>query len=500
MSAFQKILQPVLILLAGLLAGCGGGSGDGTTAGIGGTGQIASGTITGFGSIFVNGIEFLDIDTATCVIADSDSTGACQANLQLGMVVEVTGTVNGTIGNATQVVFDNDVEGAVTGISTPAAGDVIRTFTVLNTAVQVDSASTKFSGGIDFENLSNDTVVEVSGFFDDAGVLQATYVEGKGSLTLGVTEVEIKGTVSAASANGASRVGDTFTIEDSNGTNNITVTIVIGTDLSDMPGGVVSNGTLVEVRGTITSATTISASRVEPEDSSIGDDGDEVSIEGLITDFVSQSNFRVDGQLVDAGTATLSPGTLVLENGVKVEVEGTISGSTLISDEVEARGNDIKIEARVSAKDENANTVTVQFAGGDPLAIRLNTQTQMEDKTGAAQGFKLSDIQAGDFLEIRGFLDADPMVRVVASELRRNDVNDDILQGPVDSVVTGSSVTILGVTFSSDGNTEFEINDSGSDRATFYATVKPGCVVKIQDGDLPSTSPDGFADEMDLEN
>lgn len=498
MSAFQKIVPFVLIVFAGLISSCGGGSGGVITAGIGGTGKIASGTITGFGSIFVNGIEFLDIETATCVIDDRDSTGNCQANLQLGMVVEVTGSVNGTTGNATQVIFDSDVEGAVSGIPVLNPGDITRTFTVLNTRVQIDSASTKFSGGVAFDTLADNDVVEISGFLDNTGVLQATYVEGKGSLTFGVTQGEIKGIVSGAPATGAG-IGDSFIMNNVNGTNNITVTIAAGADLGAMPGGVVSNGAQVEVRGTVTTATTLSANRVEPEDSVIGSDGDDLSIEGLITDFVSQANFRVDGQLVDASTATLSPATLVLANGVKVEAEGTISGTTLVATEVEARGGDIKIEATVDAIDTTANTVTVRFFGGT-LTVLVNNQTQMEDRTGMVSNMTLSDINvaAGDFLEIGGFIGTSG--NVIASELRRDsaaNASNDILQGPVESWNAGSDVTLLGITFFSDINTNFEDeNEAGINSSDFYTALSAGRQIKVRD----DITADGIADEMDLEN
>ncbi|HEC28700.1 MAG TPA: hypothetical protein ENI65_03820, partial [Gammaproteobacteria bacterium] len=48
-----------LIITAVMTVSCGGGGGGGTqTAGIGGTGVTSGGTVTGFGSIFVNGIEY----------------------------------------------------------------------------------------------------------------------------------------------------------------------------------------------------------------------------------------------------------------------------------------------------------------------------------------------------------------------------------------------------------------------------------------------------------
>ena len=59
------------LLLVVFIAACGGGSGGGGTVasgGIGGTG-VTSGTVSGFGSIFVNGIEF-DTDGASRDVDD----------------------------------------------------------------------------------------------------------------------------------------------------------------------------------------------------------------------------------------------------------------------------------------------------------------------------------------------------------------------------------------------------------------------------------------------
>ena len=521
MRAFHQLLQSTFIALAVLLAGCGGGSGGGSVAsgGIGGTGQIASGTITAFGSIFVNGIEFKNIGTATCTIDGTSVLGSnCQSSLQLGMVVKVNGTFDSTTGagTATQVVYNNDVDGPVSNILPTTANlgpaDVTRTFTVLNTKVQIDSASTKFistTGTKGFSNLADADVVEVSGFFDSNGLLHATYIEVKPTFS-NTTKVEIKGSVSITNpVGGASAAGDSFVVT---GTNNIPINVVIanssqvpgGADLSDMPGGVVQNNTLVEVRGTYDSATkTITADRVQPDDTSIGGDGDEVNIEGLVTDFVSQSNFKVAGQQVDATSAIFSPLTLMsqLANGIKVEVEGNISGTTLNATKVESRGNDIKIEARVS-KNPVGNTVTVQFASGGTLVILVDNQTQMEDKFGPApiQKFHLPDITKDDFLEIRGFINTDTMIDVTASQIRRTTLDDDVLEGPLDSASgVSNSVSILGVNFTTDPvNTDF--SGSGvSDSTTFYNNAQGGCIVKVEDGDVPTTYPNGIADEISLE-
>ncbi|MFO1193798.1 MAG: DUF5666 domain-containing protein, partial [Rhodoferax sp.] len=69
------------------------------------------GPITGFGSIIVNGITY---DTQTAAITTSDSP-----SLQLGMTVEVTGTVQAglTTGTATSVVAAADLRGTIDTLS-----------------------------------------------------------------------------------------------------------------------------------------------------------------------------------------------------------------------------------------------------------------------------------------------------------------------------------------------------------------------------------------------
>ena len=71
-----SLLVAVSVFLAFMIPGCGGSGGGGgidglAGGGIGGTG-ITSGTVTGFGSVFVNGIKFETAGTSFDV--DDDPT------------------------------------------------------------------------------------------------------------------------------------------------------------------------------------------------------------------------------------------------------------------------------------------------------------------------------------------------------------------------------------------------------------------------------------------
>ena len=100
------------------LAGCGGGS-DGV--GSGGTGTFSSGTITGFGSIIVNGVRY---DDSGSRVLDAGGRTRSSADLRLGMVVEIeaseirTDPVSGRrTASASSIRYGTEIEGPVEALS-----------------------------------------------------------------------------------------------------------------------------------------------------------------------------------------------------------------------------------------------------------------------------------------------------------------------------------------------------------------------------------------------
>ncbi|HSH07907.1 MAG TPA: DUF5666 domain-containing protein, partial [Burkholderiales bacterium] len=111
------------------LAACGGGGVDGGTGGTG----VSSGTVTKFGSIFVNGVEF---STSGATFRRDDNPSS-EGELKIGMNVEVRGSIaSSTSGTATLVEVEEAVRGpleaAPTG--TPSTG---ATLVVLGQTVHV---------------------------------------------------------------------------------------------------------------------------------------------------------------------------------------------------------------------------------------------------------------------------------------------------------------------------------------------------------------------------
>ena len=462
-----------------LLTACGGGGG--TIAGIGGTGITASGTITGFGSIFVNGVEY-ETGSANIVV---DDTIVGEGDLQLGMVVTVTGTLDagGTTGTATMVSFDDYVQGPVETVPVDPTGDGQQLeFGVLGVTVLADMTATVFDNGVTFATLVQGDYIEVSGFADAAGVLHATRIEGKGAFTAGLSEVELKGVA-------ANVMGNTFDI------GSIDVNTA-GADLSGVPGGVVMAGMQVEVEGTLT-GTTISASEVKENDDLPDGDLDKASIEGIVSDFVDNSSFRVAGQPVDASGASFDPPTLTLANDLEVEVEGPIVGGILQATEVEARGGDVKLEAAVQGVSQAASSITLQYATGT-VTVLIDNQTSLRDDLGVFDPYTLGDVTATDFLEIQASLDGSG--NLIATEIRRDTPEDDILEGPSTSC-DGTSITLFGVSFTLLNGTTVFANENEqqvyADAAAFCADVNTrGLFVKVRDDAVA----DGIADEAELED
>jgi hypothetical protein len=472
------------------IAGCGGGGGGGgglAGGGIGGTGIVASGTITAFGSIFVNGIEFetdganRDVDGEISVSDGTDD----DAVLGIGMVVTVAGTLNddGVTGTAENIQYDDAVQGPVQGAIIDV-DQLTRSFSVMGLSVTMHKINTVFAN-VTFDTLQPDDLVEVSGFFDAAGALLATRIERKTG-----SEIEVKGIVTGLA-------GDTFTLA----VDYAATTYAVDATAAELPAGGLANNQFVEVKGTL-AGDAIAASRVELKDGGF-DDVENASIEGIITDFNGVDDFRVAGQQVNASGADFNPDILVgtISNGTEVEVEGPIQGGVLMASKLEARGGSVEIGARVLTVAPDAGAlngdITLRFVPGD-LTVSLDSRTTLRDDTGMTDPLTLSDIHADDILQITAYRDG-ALDELIATEIRRDVSGYDRLVGPVDNCVAGSHVTLLGLNFTLlDGTTQYqgEEEQSLADSAAFCsAQATGGFSVKIED-----ISPvDGTADTAEFE-
>ncbi|MEM9322912.1 MAG: DUF5666 domain-containing protein [Pseudomonadota bacterium] len=483
----------LILALSVAAAACGGGSGSdapppssgGTTppqsGGIGRTG-LAVGPISNFGSVVVNGVRY-DTSAATFTVDDMPGT---EADLAVGQVVIVKGSIDadGVNGTADEVIYDDALEGPISAIDIGAG-----TITVLGQTVIID-AGTSFDddflvGGI--EGLQVNDVIEVSGFVTSDGSIIATRIE----LDDDNDEFERKGIVESL---------DTSALTFNLGSLVVDYSAAV---LEDFPSGDIADGNLVEAEGTIdpNDAGRLIASKIEFEDP-LGefDTDDDVELEGLVTRFVSETDFDVNGIPVT------TDGDTEFENGaaadigldVRIEVEGEFTaGGTLLADEIDFRlDEDTTIEATVDAVDETAGTLTVLG-----ISITTDALTRFEDQSSLADDLplNLSDINVGDYLEIEGVESPANSDRVVATRIEREDDPDEVaLSGLVDAVAE-PTLTVLGVTIETNAETEFEGADDQPLTATvFFATVAAGAVIEVTG--VESSDAVIIADEIEIED
>jgi len=486
-SLSMKLIMTAL--LAGMIAAC--SSGGGGFAGIGGSGYISSGSVSGFGSVFVNGVKF---ETDSAIFEVEDASGS-QQDLRIGMVVQVSGTINpdGISGTATGIRYGDQLEGPVAAIAGSSvieenADQTEKSFRVLGANVIINSVNTVFEGsGFDYDSIALNNHLEISGFYDQNSVLHATYVELKATIFNPASIVEIEGVIENLS-------GTEFTVRN--------VNVSAGSaNISDFDNGL-ENGAYVEVKGTFAN-NTINATEVEKEEINYVDDGSEVSIEGYITRYVSASDFDIDGFRINGASAVLEPATLVLALGLKVEAEGAVSNGVLNATEIEAAEGDAEVHAVVSAVNAGAGTFTLDIASTSQfITVSVDTSTTLEDDALEIESFSLQNLQVGNAVEVVG--SESGASSIVATKVKRiSALEKTILQGMATAASgngTAGTITILGVVFNYGGSTEFENESELSlDPAEISALINTinstPTLLKIKDEDS-----DGLAEEIDLED
>lgn len=444
-----------------LTAACGGGSSGGDndpTAGIDRGGiTIAQGPISAFGSVIVNGVRY-STTAATVTIDDQPGT---ESDLRVGQVVRIEGTVNadGVTGTARTISFNDELEGPVQSIDLAASR-----FVVLGQPVRV-GAGTSFDDSIVPRNLGGLQVgqrVEVSGLVGADGVIAATRVESKAA----VATVEVKGVAgSVDSAARRFRIG--------------LLTVDYGSaSLSGFVTGQPVNGDLVEVQGTVGGADVLLATRVEKRSAALsGSTSDSADLEGLVTRFVSTTDFDVAGQRVTTTASTRYEGgtaaSLALDANVEVEGGFDASGRVLATEIEFRREGDVELAGPV----ESVNT-----AGGTLVmlgtTIRTTSLTRFEDQsTAGLERFGLADLRVGDYVEIRAYREAGGLV---ATLLERDDPEAGVELKGVATDVAPPSMNVAGVAVTTGPATEYRDNNGVSISAAAFFAAAPGREVKVR--------------------
>ncbi len=314
----------MLVLL--VVSACGGGGASLSGAGgvgTGGTGMstgLSSGTVTGFGSLVLDGQPY---SSATPLYfagtAQDESAATAAAAVQLGQQLQIQLDAQGV---PSAVLIDPQLVGALA--LQPAGG-----FTVNGVPVRVTTAPTRgpvtyYAGVAGAAALAGGMQVEVHGAFaidpgTGQGYLQATLVE---QLPATNTVTRITGVVADLAASGNSfRLG--------------TTPVQLAPAAKVLPvGTALANGRLVTVwsnQAPLGGVVSAGAVRVSTLQGSTGT----VQLGGLVSALAGTA-FQVDGIAVDASAPALAAQRAALAAGQYVVVTGTAAGDTLQASRIAA--------------------------------------------------------------------------------------------------------------------------------------------------------------------
>jgi hypothetical protein len=423
----QHVFTAIALFLS--LASCGPSPQAG--GGIGGTGNtasVASGPITGFGSVFVSGYEY---DTATTAMT-VDGKPSGQSDLKKGMLVLVNATLTHNYGTndppqrtANRLLYEDTLEGVVQSVAQDGSSLI-----VLGQRVSITTA-TIIDATIPGQNVLNlvpgRSLVEISGFVTGDGVIVGTFVELKTIDPKTETpDYEVKGFIKNHDI-----TRKTFEI------GSLTVDYR-DAELKDLQRQFsnIWNGLLVDVRGSQVSlggsssyGARLTANRVKPE--GLGStDSEGTEVEGFVTQVLGLGDFFLGNVHVQtsAGT-TFEGGTLNdILDGARLEMQGPLVDGIVNATKIEFEG-EAELQANLATINSNDNTATLIGLAG--LVIQFDGKTALH---GQGNPRRLTDLHRGDHLQIHGRLHGGN--NVLAKEVERNDPTSNVqVQGLVMSTI-----------------------------------------------------------------
>ncbi|MDI9330580.1 MAG: DUF5666 domain-containing protein [Alphaproteobacteria bacterium] len=326
----KKIVNfSAVALLSVFLQACGGG---GSGAASNGVTPTLSGTVTGFGSVVVDGVE---VEDAYARVFHENANGSLSNGvLQMGQRVRVA---HDGANQATQVLIDASVIGKVSAINAAA-----NTLTVAGQSVLVNTDSTAgpltvFGGG--YSNLSGvalNDLVQVHGTPVYDAVSQGYQVKAtRIQKDSGVTRVQINGKVAGYTT---TNTGATLTI------NGLTV-LTSGTTSVRPAGMALANGLQVTVYGNSLIASTLTATNIRVNrDQNSGNTSTMTQLSGVVSNYTtagSTTTFEVQGSTVTVGLATIQPAGASIANNAYVMVKGSVaSDGSITAAQIQVRTND----------------------------------------------------------------------------------------------------------------------------------------------------------------
>jgi Domain of unknown function (DUF5666) len=389
-----------------LMVAC-GGAGELGSGGTGTGSSAALGTVTGLGSVFVDGVRFDDSNAAVQIDNLTDTPDTTEA--KIGQRVELAFTFNGVDSVAQTVNIEPELVGAVTAAPTGNGFVVLGQTVVVNT----DSAAgpaTQFDGGYTgLGDVLMADLVEVHGVPRTTGgvtVIQATRVEKR----VAPGHLRVVGVVSGLSNNN----GALFNLGGLQVDASLAVRVPAGRALANGQSVVVL--ALASGLQTGGSAPLLTASRVRIRERA---NGPELAyVGGVVSNFVANASFNLGGMTVHYDNSVeITPNGATLANGAYVQVRGNFAADGSLNAtriklrngilDADLRGTAIGYDAQTktfTVRDVPVNALTAQFEGCQ--AGVNNVYVEVKGRIGltgvVADSVKCSADPAGAIIERRG--------------------------------------------------------------------------------------------------
>jgi hypothetical protein len=424
-------LSATAVAVSLALAACGGGTSAGLTSN-----TTTQGVITGFGSVFVNGVEY---NTGSSTTINMEGVDSPESALKVGMLVTLQGAVNadGKTGTATAIKYANQMEGVVNANTVAANGT--GTLTVMGETVNV-TADTIFESKVADITAANliqvGNIVEVSGYASSTGTVTATRIEVKAASQAAGSVIELKGTIAGLDTTNKTFMLGTVTVDYS------------GVTPADIPSVALANGQYVEVKSTTAYIGTgnLIAAIIELSDDGVkghdGKEGEDLEVKGLVTADFANGQFELNGRIVkvDSSTEYEHGSTAQLLTGTKIKVESHFDANgNLIADQIGFKQvSELEFAGTLEGIDTTAGTVTIM---GQVFYVDNNT-VMLDDSDAAVRFFKLTDLSVAnsDHLEMNAYLDI-ATGHLIATKLERKNFS-------AEAMVTGMADTTSGLTVS----------------------------------------------------
>ncbi len=416
-------------------------------------------------SITVSNIEFLV--TSSTKITSSMNSNLPFDSLKVGSFVkiEAESKTGGTpVASEIRLMIAKinlELNGKITALTT-------NSLTVKGTEVFVDSNTiifTQFHAALSFVDLKVGDSVLVKATQSIGGQLTAVaiIIKTKDSRK----EIELEGKIEAKTSNSI-KVRDVEFLVDSS-------TIILSHNKGILFFSDLKVGDDVSVRGFMRQDSTYLALYIRVENEEY--ERKELEVEGTISAIASNSitvnmiTFKVDSSTViyahEGIILTLSD----LKIGDRVEVKAVLqSDATYKAIRIKLENEESKKEIEVEGLIEIVNTDNI-FVGG--LKIFVNTQTKIYNQN--KQLLSFSDLKVGTYIKIDAYFQSN---NYYASSIKVRDNNKEKLNiaGAIEAL-GGSSITVKGVVFLTDQNTEFIDNNRNS---ISYSDLKVGQIVTIK--------------------